>query len=296
MAPLPVVIMPRRKKDGRNRAAEGDQPGGSGEAPAESEPAASRSPALAADASAPLGAKPTAVPTPEGRVHKGGGDEADRAEVEPTGDPETRSRLAFFGRSGQLAVMSEFLHRRINVAIPEVDVGDDVFVVKGSDDTVTRIQVKAATATAQAGNYFARFNVPLAQLLVPRDTPALVYVFAVRFQDRWSDFIVIRRSTLFARVNEGAGYRGVSSDGKEYVQFRIVFTEEAVQCGPVNFQRYRNAWDPWPPPQLEEEEAPAQAQGDTGDAGSPGETPAGANLREQSPPPGGPTSAAPSSG
>jgi hypothetical protein len=60
---------------------------------------------------------------------------------------------------------------------------------------------------------------------VPRDTPALVYVFAVRFQDRWSDFIVIRRSTLFARVNEGAGYRGVSSDGKEYVQLRIVFTE-----------------------------------------------------------------------
>ncbi len=70
-------------------------------------------------------------------------------------DAETRSRLAFFGRSGQLAVMSEFLHRRINVAIPEVDVGDDVFVVKGSDDTVTRVQVKGATAREQASGYSA---------------------------------------------------------------------------------------------------------------------------------------------
>ena len=122
----------------------------------------------------------------------------------------------------------------INVAIPEVDVGDDVFVVKGSDDTVTRVQVKAATAKAQAGGYFALFNVPLAQLSVARDTPALVYVFAARFQNRWSDFVVIRRSTLFARFNEGAGSRRVPPDGQEYVQFRIVFTEA---CRPVRSGR-----------------------------------------------------------
>jgi hypothetical protein len=38
-----------------------------------------------------------------------------RKRLAPTEDAETRSRLAFFGRSGHLAVMSEFLHRRINV-------------------------------------------------------------------------------------------------------------------------------------------------------------------------------------
>jgi hypothetical protein len=194
--------------------------------------------------------------------------------VAPADDAETRSRRAFFGRSGHLAAMSEFLHRRINVAIPEVDVGDDVFVVKGSDDTVTRVQVKAATAKAQAGGYVALFNVPLAQLSVPRDTPALVYVFAVRFQDRWSDFIVIRRSTLFARHNEGAGYRRVGRDGEEYVQFRIVFTDAGAQCGSAEFQRHRNAWEPWPPLELEDEDAPAR--GSTGDAAPPGDTSPGA--------------------
>ena len=57
----------------------------------------------------------------------------------------------YLGRSGQFAVMSELLYRRRNTAIPEVDVGDDVFVVRDKDDIVTRVQVKSANAAAQHG-------------------------------------------------------------------------------------------------------------------------------------------------
>ena len=149
--------------------------------------------------------------------------------------------------------MAEFLHRRINVAIPEVDVGDDVFVVKGTDDTVTRVQVKAATATAQSNGHVALFNVPLAQLSVPNDTPSLVYVFAVRYGNRWSDFVVIRRSRLFELYSEGAGTRIVDDRGNPQAQFRIVFRESKGLCGPdeaANFQEYRDAWEPWPPPHV----------------------------------------------
>ncbi len=174
------------------------------------------------------------------------------ATEEPAADEaETRSRRAFFGRSGHLAVMSEFLHRRINVAIPEVDVGDDVFVVKGTDETVTRVQVKAAMAEDQTDSYAAQFNVPLAQLRVPNDTPSLVYVFAVRHLNRWSDFVVIRRSRLFElHENEGAGSRFVDSRGNLSVHFRIVFRESTAWCNPaqaIDFQPYRDAWEPWPP-------------------------------------------------
>lgn len=35
----------------------------------------------------------------------------------------------YLGHAGQMAVMAEFLVRGYNVAIPEVDVGDDIFVV-----------------------------------------------------------------------------------------------------------------------------------------------------------------------
>lgn len=36
----------------------------------------------------------------------------------------------YTGRAGQMAVMAEFLIRGYNVAVPEVDVGDDILVVK----------------------------------------------------------------------------------------------------------------------------------------------------------------------
>ncbi len=185
----------------------------------------------------------------------GRGEEVD-APAEPTQeDAEARSKRAFFGRSGHLAVMAEFLHRRINVAIPEVDVGDDVLVVKGVAVEVTRVQVKGATAREQQNSYFALINVPEDQLAVPQDNPPIVYVFPIRRgegkQGRWSDFIVIRRGTLYARyVNEQAGTLHVDPKGKAYVRFRIVLTSTTAQSGPgqVDFQNYRDAWHPWPPP------------------------------------------------
>jgi hypothetical protein len=51
---------------------------------------------------------------------------------------------SYVGRSGQLAAMSEFLLRGYNVAIPEVDVGDDIFVVYDRLPKLWRIQVKTA--------------------------------------------------------------------------------------------------------------------------------------------------------
>src|SRR3954453_1508032 len=108
---------------------------------------------------------------------------------------EEHARL-YFGRSGQLAVMSELLCRRRNAAIPEVDVGDDVFVVRDEDENVTRVQVKSANATAQQGGYFAQYSIPLRHLEKP-DPPVFVYIFAVRLAGRWSDFIILRRATLF---------------------------------------------------------------------------------------------------
>ncbi len=181
-----------------------------------------------------------------------------QAGAPPVDDAETRSRRAFFGRSGHLAVMAEFLHRRINVAIPEVDVGDDVFVVKGTDETVTRVQVKSATAEEGQSSYAGTFNVPEAQLRVPNDRPPLVYVFVVRHDSRWSDFVVIRRSALLALHSRGAGSPSVDENRKEIIKFRIVFTKNTARskCGPdrfADFQPYRNVRNPWPPPETRDD-------------------------------------------
>jgi hypothetical protein len=211
---------------------------------------------------------PVAAPAPLAGDVPPGPDAAANAPVgnaqQAIDDAETRSQRAFFGRSAQLAVMAELLYRRINVAIPEVDVGDDIFVVKGLSPQVTRVQVKGARAKEQKDSHFVLINVPSDQLKVPQDNPPLVYAFPIRrWNDesgRWSDFLVIRRGILFARFNEGAGTEHVDPKGKPYVQFRIVLTANSVRSGTgdVDLQKYRNAWDPWPPPLLDEENPPAE--------------------------------------
>jgi hypothetical protein len=51
----------------------------------------------------------------------------------------------YIGKAGQFAVMAELAFRGYNVAIPEIDVGDDVFVVNQGTGFLSRIQVKTAT-------------------------------------------------------------------------------------------------------------------------------------------------------
>ncbi len=59
--------------------------------------------------------------------------------------------------------MAELLWRGWNVALPEVDLGDDVFVVKDEDGEMFRVQVKTATAREQQASYVAQFRVDLNQ-------------------------------------------------------------------------------------------------------------------------------------
>ena len=154
----------------------------------------------------------------------------------------------YTGSSGHMAVMAEFLHRRINVAIPVVDAGDDVFVVRHDEELVTRVQVKTANGDGNADAYSAQFTIPIAQL-ERIEPPALVYVFAVRHLDRWLDFIVIRRRTLqLIRSDFGIGSTFKKRE-KEYLNLTLSFTASNVTNKGASFQKYRNVWEPWPPAQ-----------------------------------------------
>ena len=70
----------------------------------------------------------------------------------------------YLGKAGQFVAMSEFLARGWNVAVPEVDVGDDIFVAKDADGEFARVQVKAASGTKRKLGFSARFIVPFGQL------------------------------------------------------------------------------------------------------------------------------------
>lgn len=52
-----------------------------------------------------------------------------------------RKRKLIVGRSGELAVMSELLWRGWTPARPEIDIGDDVFIIDDEIGTFWRVQV-----------------------------------------------------------------------------------------------------------------------------------------------------------
>ena len=72
------------------------------------------------------------------------------------------------GRAGQLAVMSEFLLHGYNVAIPELDVGDDIWAVQDVSGKLWRVQVKTARGKPKGYGYSGGFAIPLRQLWAPR--------------------------------------------------------------------------------------------------------------------------------
>lgn len=154
-------------------------------------------------------------------------------------------KRAYTGRSGQMALVAELLARGCNVSIPEVDVGEDLFAFQDGQPLIDRIQVKTAHATrlAAPGRYWAEVSIPLAQLR-SLDTPKLYYVFPVRLEDSWADFVVISRFDLNdLHQNEAVGSENPPGIN---LRLRLNFDHGSLTCGERDMGRFRNAWGSLP--------------------------------------------------
>lgn len=151
-----------------------------------------------------------------------------------------RSNL-YTGRAGHLAVMAELLLRGWNTAIPEVDVGDDIFVVHDSQGDLRRVQVKTALARPLQVGHSAQFNLSLSQLQTSM-TPEVTYIFAVRLCDRWDSFVVIDREIL---DEEHSSYR-LGSGSTDRLVLRLRFKGTSVTCKRRDLSQYRNNWTAFP--------------------------------------------------
>jgi hypothetical protein len=101
----------------------------------------------------------------------------------------------YLGRAGHLAVMSDLLMRGWNVAIPEVDTGDDIFVVQDDNGAFRRVQVKTSSTKRSKYGFSATFNIPLLQLIQDKFIP-LDYAFIVRYNSLWSQPIFIQQDVM----------------------------------------------------------------------------------------------------
>lgn len=110
--------------------------------------------------------------------------------------------------------MSEFLLRGYNVAIPSVDVGDDVFVVDDQRGTMWRVQVKTGDGkelredTGETARKIVQYNLSRRQLGELKDSE-LFFMLMVRWDARWR-FALVPRSRLY-ELREGLARGGPSS-------------------------------------------------------------------------------------
>lgn len=147
----------------------------------------------------------------------------------------------YLGKAGHLMVMSEFLIRSWNVAIPEVDIGDDIFVVQDDNGTLRRVQVKTATSTARQSSFSGQFNVPLMQLKNIANIP-VHFVFIVRHNDYWEKPIIIRQDYLLDHLENNN--IGTTHDGNLNLYFS--YSNNKVECSGVDFSKYISDFSDFP--------------------------------------------------
>lgn len=122
-------------------------------------------------------------------------------------------RAQYAGRAGHLAAMAELLLRGWNVAIPEVDVGDDIFVVRDATRTLKCVQVKTSLGPASG----LQFKVSLRQIQSVGLDP-LAFVFVTRVASRWC-FLVFGRKELEDLYSQRACGTLIAKTGE--VLFRV---------------------------------------------------------------------------
>jgi len=179
-----------------------------------------------------------------------------RARVAP-GAPLTQD--LYTGMSGQFAAMSEFLWRGYNVAIPAVDVGEDIFVVEAENNVLRRVQVKTAGTGTRAGNdKTVQFGLSRGQLNLPAGGSELYFMLLTRWDDvdpaRAWRFILIRSDHLNRfRLTPPAGVRRrgrpplADATAGDDLTMKVLFTAADATAWGHSMAAYLDCWSAeWP--------------------------------------------------
>jgi hypothetical protein len=155
----------------------------------------------------------------------------------------TKKYNQFIGKAGHLAMMSEFLIRGWNVGMPEVDIGDDIFVVHTHEDLFERVQVKTSQATFRNSGFTGRFVIPLRQLGNQAE-PGIHYVFILRKENQWSKPVIIHQRILFDYFES----RSLGTKVGDKLQLYIAFnTDQTVAtCSGIDISRHISDYSDFP--------------------------------------------------
>jgi len=151
----------------------------------------------------------------------------------------------FVGKAGHLATMGEFALRGYNIAIPEIDIGDDIFAVNSTTGAMWRVQAKTAIGRRQKKSTAFRFSIR-ESAVVTSMTPELHFIFAMRFDDSWK-FLIVSRSVLanYQTTNTlGSAYKRKTGTYYNY-SFTVHDTGKVTSAG-IDLSHHLTDWGTWP--------------------------------------------------
>jgi hypothetical protein len=141
-----------------------------------------------------------------------------------------------------------------NVAVPSVDVGDDVYIVEDRQGTMWRLQVKTTNATPKESQgervVIGAYGLSRSQLRTPKRNE-LFFMFMVRWEGHWR-FVLIPRVRL-REIREA--YEKVSPSGKsgsrpksddeasgDAMTLKITWKERSAEAWGVALDGYLGRW------------------------------------------------------
>jgi hypothetical protein len=140
------------------------------------------------------------------------------------------------------AVMGELCLRGYNVSMPEIDKGDDIFVVKDDTGAMWRLQVKTSIGTANNESRRYQFRIRNIAIQTPQ-TPELHFVFVMRKGVRTWRYLVMDRAVLRNYVNN----QSMGSQGQEYHQLYITLNKNnEATCSGISLTNHLEDWTTWP--------------------------------------------------
>jgi hypothetical protein len=147
----------------------------------------------------------------------------------------------YVGKAGHLATMGELCLRGYNVAMPEIDKGDDVFVVRDDSGAMWRLQVKTSRGKKQKTSRAFGFRVKELSIATPQ-TPDLHFIFVMRKSHHWR-FLIMDRAVLrtYVRNNHVGTLNG------DYRQVNIVLHDDGrAICSGIDLHGHLEDWATWP--------------------------------------------------
>ena len=147
----------------------------------------------------------------------------------------------YIGKAGHLAVMGEISFRGYNVALPEIDKGDDIFAVNDSTGAMWRLQVKTSSGRVQRQSIAYQFRIRESAIRSPQ-TPDLHFIFVMRENDHWRFLIMDRAVFRSYVVNNNFGT--LAGDHRQ-VSITLHNDGRAI-CSGTNLQNHLEDWVTWP--------------------------------------------------